>query len=133
MVEQLYANVDVAARLEEQLPENLQSLAAPIAGISREAIDRAARELLDRPRVQTLFVASASLAQAQVVRVLEGDTTRLSTEEGTVVLDLRPLVVQLGDRFGFLGNVEETLPPTRPRSRSSSPTSWTRRRTQRSS
>ena len=53
MVEQLYANVDVAARLEERLPENLQSLAAPIAGISREAIDRAARELLDRPRVQS--------------------------------------------------------------------------------
>jgi hypothetical protein len=111
MVEQLYANVDVAARLEERLPENLQSLAAPIAGISREAIDRAARELLERPRVQTLFVASASLAQAQVVRVLEGETTRLSTEDGTVVLDLRPLVVQLGDRFGFLGNVDETLPP----------------------
>ena len=111
MVEQLYANVDVAARLEERLPENLQSLAAPIAGISREAIDRAARELLERPRVQTLFVGSASLAQAQVVRVLEGETTRLSTEDGTVVLDLRPLVVQLGDRFGFLGDVDETLPP----------------------
>ena len=111
MVEQLYANVDVAARLEERLPDNLQSLAAPIAGISREAIDRAAQELLERPRVQTLFVASASLAQAQAVNVLEGDTTRLSTEDGTVVLDLRPLVVQLGDRFGFLGDVEQSLPP----------------------
>jgi hypothetical protein len=111
MVDQLYANVDVAARLEMRLPDNLQALAAPIAGLSREAMDRAANELLGRPRVQSLFVASASLAQAQTVRVLKGDTTRLSTEGGDVVLDLRPLVVQLGDRFGFLGDVGETLPP----------------------
>jgi hypothetical protein len=27
------------------------------------------------------------------------------------VLDLRPLVVQLGDRFGFLGNLDQQLPP----------------------
>ena len=111
MVEQLYTNVDVAARLEARLPENLQSLAGPIAGLSREAIDRAARELLERPRVQNLFVASASLSQQQVVKVLEGETRALETEGGDVVLDLRPLVVRLGDRFGFLGNVDETLPP----------------------
>ena len=54
---------------------------------------------------------ASSLAQAQVVKVLEGDTTRLETTGGNVVLDLHPLVVQLGDRFGFLGNVSETLPP----------------------
>jgi hypothetical protein len=111
MVEQLYTNVDVAARLEARLPENLQSLAGPIAGLSREAIDRAARELLERPRVQNLFVASASLSQQQVVKVLEGETRALETQGGNVVLDLRPLVVRLGDRFGFLGNVDETLPP----------------------
>jgi hypothetical protein len=111
MVDELYSNVDVAARLEARLPDNLQGLAAPIAGLSREAMDRAATELLARPRVQSLFVTSASIAQTQVVKVLEGDTTRVSTEGGNVVLDLRPLVVQLGDRFGFLGNVSETLPP----------------------
>ena len=110
MVDQLYANVDVAARLQERLPDNLQPLAAPLAGLSREAIDRAARELLARPRVQNLFVNASSLAQAQVVKVLEGETTRLETTGGNVVLDLHPLVVQLGDRFGFLGDVSE-LPP----------------------
>ena len=109
MVDQLYANVDVAARLQERLPDNLQPLAAPLAGLSREAIDRAARELLARPRVQNLFVNASSLAQAQVVKVLEGET-RLETTGGNVVLDLHPLVVQLGDRFGFLGDVSE-LPP----------------------
>jgi hypothetical protein len=111
MVDQLYANVDVSQQLSEKLPPNLQALAGPIAGLSRELIDRAATELLQRPRVQTLFVTAASLSQAQVVDVLEGNTSRLSTTGGDVVLDLHPLVVQLGDRFGVLGNVAQELPP----------------------
>jgi len=110
-VDQLYANVDVGARLEARLPENVKPLAAPIAGLAREGMERAAGQLLERPRVQSLFVTSASLAQAQVVKVLEGKTTRLSTTGGNVVLDLRPVMVRLGDRFGFLGNLEQTLPP----------------------
>jgi hypothetical protein len=111
MVDQLYANVDVSKQLSAKLPPNLQALAGPIAGLSRELIDRAATELLQRPRVQELFVTAASLSQAQVVDVLEGNTSRLSTTNGDVVLDLHPLVVRLGDRFGVLGNVSQELPP----------------------
>jgi hypothetical protein len=111
MVDQLYANVDVAGVLQQRLPEDLKPLAAPLAGLGREAIDRGAQELLARPRVQSLFVDATSLAQAQVKRVLEGETPRLQTSNGNVVLDLRPLVVQLGDRFGFLGDLDQRLPP----------------------
>ena len=111
MVDALYANVDVPGRLQSRLPEDLQPLAAPLAGLAREGLDRAARELLERPRVQALFVGAASLAQEQVARVLEGESARLETVDGSVVLDLRPLVVTLGDRFGFLGDLDETLAP----------------------
>lgn len=111
MVDALYANVDVSGRLQARLPEELQPLAAPLAGLAREGLDRAARELLERPRVQALFVGAASLAQEQVARVLEGESARLETVDGSVVLDLRPLVVTLGDRFGFLGDLDETLAP----------------------
>jgi hypothetical protein len=61
--------------------------------------------------VQALFVNVSSLAQEQVSRVLGGEAARLETVDGQVILDMRPLVVQLGDRFGFLGNLDETLPP----------------------
>jgi hypothetical protein len=111
MVDQLYANVDVSGQLQQRLPNNVQALAAPIAGLAREALYRAARELLQRPRVQNLFVDAASVAQEQVVRVLEGGGPRLQTENGNVVLDLRPLVIQLGDRFGFLGDLNQQIPP----------------------
>ena len=60
LVDTLYANVDVSAELTSKLPDNLQGLAAPIAGISRELVDRGAKELLARPK------ASGGLRQGLV-------------------------------------------------------------------
>jgi Short C-terminal domain len=110
LVDALYTNIDVAAELGDQLPDNLQPLAGPIAGISRELADRAARELLARPAAQTLWVESTALAQERLRRVLEGDTTLLSTTGGDVTLDLQPLVTRLSDRFSFVSNASERLP-----------------------
>jgi hypothetical protein len=111
MVETLYANVDVAAQLRDQLPSNLQSLSGPIAGLSRDAADRGAREVLERPRVQQLFVTLASTAQRELVDVLENRTERLDTTGGNVVLDIRPLVLRLGERFQFVNDLDERVPP----------------------
>ena len=47
MVDQLYANVDVSAALSDRLPKNLQGIAAPIAGATREVSNTAAQTLLD--------------------------------------------------------------------------------------
>ncbi len=110
LVDAFYANVDISAELSGKLPDNLQGLAAPIAGISRELADRAAQDLLARPRAQETFVELASFSQKQLVKVLHGDTAAVSTSDGNVVLDLRPLVLKLGDRFGFVSNLAEKVP-----------------------
>jgi hypothetical protein len=101
---------DVSAELKGNLPANLQPLAGPLAGISQGFADTAAQKLLARPRVQDTFVALASASQSQVVKVLHGDTEALSTSNGNVVLDLRPLVLKLGDRFGFVENLAAKVP-----------------------
>jgi hypothetical protein len=110
MVETLYANVDVSRQLEDRLPNNLKGLSGPIAGVARDAADRAARELLERPRVQQLFVDVASAAQQQLVKVLENKTDVLETTNGNVVLDLRPLVLRLGENFQFVDNLDQRIP-----------------------
>jgi hypothetical protein len=110
MVDRLYENVDVAAELKGQLPSNLQRLSGPIAGVSRELADRAAREILDRPALQQVFVDATSLAQAQFIAVLEDDSKAVSTTGGNVVLDIRPLVLELGDRFQFVSNLADRIP-----------------------
>src|SRR5687767_7697224 len=95
MVERLYLRVNVSKELQDQLPQNLKPLSGPIAGVSRELADRAAREVLERPRTQRVFVAAASTAQGQLIAVLEGDTRVVETSNGNVVLDIRPLVLEL--------------------------------------
>lgn len=110
LVDQLYSNVDIAGSLAEKLPANLQGLAGPISGIAREAADRTAQRLLERPRVQDAFVAASSLAQQQFIAVLDGDTKILDTTNGKVVLDVRPLVLDLGDRFSFIPDLEQRIP-----------------------
>ncbi len=111
LVEALYANVDVQAALEERLPTDQQGLAGPIAAVARELADRAAIRVLERPRAQELWVRSLSTTHEQLLRVLDDDLTHVQTEGGFVVLNLRPLVVQLGDRVAIFGRVAEKLPP----------------------
>ena len=111
LVEELFTNVDVAAELEQRLPTQLSGLAAPAAAGLREFSDRAAERMLERPRVQALWVRTVTLAHTQLISVLEDDVGPLSTEGGSVVLDLQPLVIQLGDRVAIVGDVAETLGP----------------------
>jgi hypothetical protein len=44
------------------------------------------------------------------VEILEGDSEHISSEEGKVVLDLRPIVEQIADRIGVADQVDERLP-----------------------
>jgi hypothetical protein len=110
MVDELYANVDVPTAIREALPPNAQPLAGPIAGGLRELAYRAAVRLLERPRVQAAFVTAASETQHQLVRLLDDRGTVLRTTGGNVTLNLRPLVVQLGDQVAIVKNLEGRLP-----------------------
>ena len=112
LVDELYANVDVAEGLEERLPEDQQALAPILAGALRELSDRAARRLLERPRPQ-LWVRSLSGTHAQLLRLLDDELTTVQTQDGYLVLNLRPLVIQLGDQVAIVGRLAERLPPTR--------------------
>ena len=107
LTDQLYSNADVAATLQQRLPDNLQPLAVPIAGLVQNATEAAAKQLLARPRVQDLFVNAASLAQRQFVALLNDDKDVLRTTNGDVVLDFRPLLLKLGERF----NVADSISP----------------------
>ena len=51
------------------------------------------------------------MTHEQLLRLLDDDLTAVQTEGGYLVLNLRPLVVQLGDRVAIFGRVAERLPP----------------------
>jgi hypothetical protein len=110
LADELFTNIDVEAALREQLPTDQQGLAAPITGALRLGAEPAAQRLLERPRVQELWVRSITESHRALIRLLEDDTGALETQGGNVVLNLRPLVIQLGDRIAIFGRVSERLP-----------------------
>ncbi len=111
LVDELYGNVDVAAALQERLPTDQQQLSGVLAAGIQELSYRTARRLLARPRVQSLWVNSLAITHEQLLRILDDELTSVSTEEGFIVLNLRPLVVQLGDQIAIVGRVADRLPP----------------------
>ena len=109
-VEELFANVDVEAAIAERLPPAQQGLAPVLAGIARSGADRAAEAALGRPRVQALWVQTTTATQRQLVQLLDDETQFVQTEGGEVVLDLRPIVVDLGERIAIIERAAEQLP-----------------------
>ena len=109
-VDTLFANVDVEAAIAERLPPDLKGLAPVLAGVAHSGADDAAAAVLERPRAQTVWVEVSTRAQRQLVRLLDDDTTFIQTEGGAVVLDLRPLVIQIGDQVAVIGKIAEKLP-----------------------
>jgi hypothetical protein len=111
LVDQLYQNVNVPAELEANLPPAIKGIAAPIAGALRQLLVRAADELLQRPRVQELWKQAISRAHTLFLAVIDGKKQILQNTNGNVVLNLRPLVMQLEQQGGLIGKLAQQLPP----------------------
>jgi len=110
LVDQLYANVDVQAEIREALPERAQPLAGPAAGALRNAAERAANEVLTRPRAQQAWEDANRSAHELLIKVLEGGGPAISTTGGVVVLDLKELLAEIEERTGVGGRVADRLP-----------------------
>ena len=111
-VEQLYANVDVEQRIAARLPEAQQALAPTLASLSRQAADQAADRLLERPRVQAAWVEVATRTHEQLLALLEDEGRFVRTGDGKIYLDLRPIIVTLGEQIAPIGDLEQQLPPS---------------------
>jgi len=109
-VDELFANVDVQAEVEEQLPADYKGLSgAATAGLrqaSYQIVDRA----LEQPVFQDLFRVALEESHTTLVQVLEGGGDRVSTDEGEVILDLREIMIEASDRIGIGDQVVDRIP-----------------------
>jgi hypothetical protein len=110
-VDQLYANVDVSSLVKKRLPQGTQQLSAPISAGIRQVGTRAAEQALQTPRVQAAWKDANRVAHQQLITILKGDNEAVKEVGGKVVLDLRPLVLQLADRVGLKKQLNSQLPP----------------------
>ena len=109
LTDSLYSNVDVAAQLRTVLPPAAQALAGPAAAGLREFTERRANIFLQRPRVVAAWSEANRLAHEQFVRIVNGESKSIQTQNGQVVLLLRPLLADLAEQVG-LGNVAARIP-----------------------
>ena len=110
-VNTLYDNIDVGKALSQRLPPNLQQLGPPLAGALEAPATNAVARLLQRPRVQTLFVNASTIAHEKLVAVLEDKTSHgISTGNGVVTLDTRQFVIDIGTELGLPADALQKLP-----------------------
>jgi hypothetical protein len=111
IVDQLYTSADPQGVLEERLPTNLQGLAGPIAGALRQPAVEGVDRFLQRPRVQEVWETANRVAHEELMAVLEDDTRgNITTGSGVVTLNLRTLVINIGEELGFGDELEARLP-----------------------
>jgi len=108
LVDQLYANVNVAEELKSRLPAQLQPLAAPVAGALQNLAVTAAQRALESGRVQEVWKQANRAADATLIAIVDGKGV-VATDGGVVTLDLASIVTNITNRLG-LPNVSSKLP-----------------------
>ena len=110
VVDELFANVDVQAEVEQQLPADYQGLAGPATAGLRQASYQIVNRALEQPAFQQLFKATLRATHETLVEVLEGGGPRVSTENGEVTLNLRAIIDEAADRIGIGQQVADKIP-----------------------
>jgi putative oligomerization/nucleic acid binding protein len=109
-VDELYASVDVKELIEEQIPKDLDPLAGVAAAGARQALYQILDRALQQPALQRLWTISLRQSHTTLVQVLESDPRVVTTTQGVVVLDLRPIVLEAAAEIGIRNEVEQRLP-----------------------
>jgi len=111
LVDQVYSNVDVTGEVQSALPTRLKPLAGPAANGLRELAETRMNRLLQRPRIQEAWRTANQVTAQQFINIAEGKSGAVTSQGNAVILDLRPLVVQLTQRLGLPNSLADKIPP----------------------
>ena len=110
-IDEIYDSVDVEEELEGPLPEDVESLAGPTSATLRELGPGIVERALGRAELRRLWRRALEETHETLVDVLEERSGTVSTEEGTVTLDLGDIVVEAADRIGVSDSVQRRIGP----------------------
>lgn len=108
----LNQRVDFQSQLEEKLPPRAKGAAPAIAAAIQNSAGQVINAFLGTAQAQQLWEQAVRRSHGALVHVLEGkDAGPVSTANGNVVLDLRPMIKQIADRLGVGERLKERAPP----------------------
>ena len=112
VVDQLYNSSSVESQVAAALPAQLQPFAPAVtSGLHNVAIDAGNRLLATTP-VQQLFVEASVKAHDEFVRLINDQTKFAKIDNGKIVLDLHPVLIEIANKAGAGAQAQRVLPPT---------------------
>ncbi|MGH2906758.1 MAG: SHOCT domain-containing protein [Solirubrobacterales bacterium] len=111
LVDQLFANIDVQAELQQDLPPALSGLAGPIAGGMRQLALKGAETALEKPLVQAAWKDANRTAHQHLLTILSGGSDEISTANGVVTLNTKLLLSNVAKQVGVPTKLVDKLPP----------------------
>ena len=111
---QLLTLINAQELAQNALPDKAKVLAAPLTEAVGQFVERTVAELLRTDQFKTFWVEANRRVHSLAVKVLRGDTTLIRTDNGTVSLNLLPLMADAlrfiqGKAPGLLGSAT-TIP-----------------------
>ncbi len=111
LVNELYTQVDVAGALQQLLPGDLSGVAGALAGALREPVTNGIERVLESPQFAEIWVRANRLAHAEFVAILRDETRpAVSTADGTVTLNLREAIINVGTELGLPQSALDRIP-----------------------
>jgi hypothetical protein len=110
VVDQVYANVDIQGEVANALPPRFKQLAGPAANGLRELAQQRMDRVLQRPRVEKLWETANRVTAQQFIDIAEGNSKAITQSGNAVVLDLRPIVLELATRLGLPASTVDRIP-----------------------
>ncbi len=111
LVDQLYANYNVAGLIKSGLPKQLQPLSGPAAGALRNVAVTGTDLALSRPRVQNLWMQANRLADQTFIATVDGGRGNVRLNQGAVTLNLGGILDTVAGRLGLPSGITSKLPP----------------------
>ncbi len=99
----LFANADVEAKVADALPPRADFLAGPVSDGVRTAINAVTLRLAESDRFETLWENANRRAHGAVVKILTGGGDRVSTDDGTVTVNVEQIVDNVKQRLDARG------------------------------
>lgn len=106
LVDQAFERTDVVDELSSRLPVALRPLTASLAANLQRSAVNVADQTLARPGVQRIWEEIDRVAHQSLLGVIDENKGR--NAEGDVVLDMRPLLIEIRSRLGLGSPKSET-------------------------
>ncbi len=110
IVDVIYTNVPVGEAIDDALPDAISGVGGFLAGAVRDPLTDSVERALGSDRVQNAWVEANAVVHERFVNVMRGDTSDLVSTDGDLTIELRPLIIDVGQSLGLPDGLLDRIP-----------------------